>query len=42
MHSIESLKARKQRLMQNGKNLEGQGVLRKLDRKIRNLEKKNS
>ena len=35
---LESLKARRARLLQNGKNFEGQGILRKLDRKIRKIE----
>ena len=32
---LAALEARKQRLMKNGKNSEGQGVLRKIDRQIR-------
>ena len=37
--SITALKSRKHRLEQNGKNSEGNGVLRKINRQIRNLEK---
>ena len=33
-------KQRRQNLALNGKNVEGQGVLRRLDREIRNLERK--
>lgn len=39
MTMLEVLKEKRNRLLQNGKNTEGQGVIRKLDRKIRNLEK---
>ncbi len=39
MTTLEVLKEKRNRLLQNGKNTEGQGVIRKLDRKIRNLEK---
>lgn len=39
--SIAALEARKQRLERNGKNSEGQGVLRKINRQIRNLKKEN-
>lgn len=40
MSKLEALYDRKNRLSQNGKNSEGQGVLRKLERQIRNLENK--
>ena len=36
---LNALRSRYQRLRQNGKNIEGQGVMRKIARKIRNLEK---
>ena len=36
---LEALMARKHRLLQNGKNIEGQGVLRKINRQIRKLKK---
>ena len=39
MEKIEALKEKRNRLLQNGKNTEASGVIRKLDRKIRNLEK---
>ena len=39
MTMLEVLKEKRNRLLQNGKNIEGQGVIRKLNRKIRNLEK---
>ena len=39
MTMLEVLKEKRNRLLQNGKNTEGRGVIRKLDRKIRNLEK---
>jgi len=39
MTVLEVLKERRNRLLQNGKNTEGRGVIRKLDRKIRNLKK---
>ena len=39
MSKIDALKARYNKLKVNGKNHEGQGVLRKLQRQIRNLEK---
>ena len=39
MTMLDVLKEKRNRLLQNGKNTEGQGVIRKLDRKIRNLEK---
>ena len=39
MEKIEVLKEKRNRLLQNGKNIEASGVIRKLDRKIRNLEK---
>lgn len=35
---LEVLEARKQRLLQNGKNHEGNGVLRKIERKINKLK----
>lgn len=37
---IAALYDRKNRLEKNGKNSEGNGVLRKINRQIRNLEKK--
>lgn len=37
MNTIAMLEARKNRLMRNGKNSEGQGVLRKIEREIRKL-----
>lgn len=37
-----ALKDRYRRLSMNGKNLEGEGVMRKIARKIRNLEKELS
>lgn len=37
MYTIAMLEARKNRLMRNGKNSEGQGVLRKIEREIRKL-----
>ena len=36
---LTELYARKQRLEKNGKNSEGVGVLRKIERQIRNLQK---
>lgn len=36
---LKTLKSRRNRLMMNGKNVEGRGVLRKIERKIRNLQK---
>lgn len=36
---INALNDRKNKLLQNGKNLAGSGVIRKIDRKIRELEK---
>jgi len=39
MSQLEVLIDKRNRLLQNGKNTEGSGVIRKLDRKIRNLEK---
>jgi len=38
MNTIAMLEARKNRLMRNGKNSEGQGVLRKIEREIRKLK----
>ena len=38
MYTIAMLEARKNRLMRNGKNSEGQGVLRKIEREIRKLK----
>lgn len=40
--SIAALESRKHRLEQNGKNSEDQGVLRKINRQIRNLKKKEA
>ena len=37
---IAALYDRKNRLEKNGKNSEGNGVLRKINRQIRNLEKR--
>lgn len=37
MNTIAMLEARKNRLTRNGKNSEGQGVLRKIEREIRKL-----
>lgn len=39
MATLTELKARKQRLEKNGKNSEGQGVLRRIEREIRKLSK---
>lgn len=39
MSQLEVLIDKRNRLLQNGKNTEGSGVIRKFDRKIRNLEK---
>lgn len=36
---LKTLESRRNRLMMNGKNVEGRGVLRKIERKIRNLQK---
>lgn len=36
---LTELYTRKQKLERNGKNSEGQGVLRKINRQIRNLQK---
>ena len=36
---LAALYGRKQKLERNGKNSEGQGVLRKINRQIRNLQK---
>lgn len=38
MYTIAMLEARKNRLIRNGKNSEGQGVLRKIEREIRKLK----
>lgn len=38
MYTIAMLEARKNRLLRNGKNSEGQGVLRKIEREIRKLK----
>jgi hypothetical protein len=40
MEKIEVLKEKRNRLLQNGKNTEASGIIRKLDRKIRNLKNK--
>ena len=42
MNTIAMLEARKNRLMRNGKNSEGQGVLRKIEREIRKLKNASS
>ena len=39
---LAALYGRKQKLERNGKNSEGQGVLRKINRQIRNLQKQDS
>lgn len=39
---LKALKARYNLIMSRGKTAEGQGVLRKIARKIRNLEKENN
>lgn len=39
MSKLEVLLEKRNRLLQNGKNFERQGVIRKLDRKIRRLKK---
>lgn len=39
---ISALYERKNRLEKNGKNSEGNGVLRKINRQIRNLEKQKN
>lgn len=39
--SLATLYARKLRLERNGKNFEGKGVLRKINRQIRAAEKSN-
>lgn len=36
---LSALYARKQRLERNGKNLDSRGVIRKIERQIRNLSK---
>lgn len=41
MAEIDALIARRDRLAANGKNTEGQGVLRKVERKIRNIKKRS-
>lgn len=38
---LAALYGRKQKLERNGKNSEGQGVLRKIERQIRKLENKS-
>ena len=40
MTHLEVLIEKRNRLLSNGKNAEGSGVIRKLNRKIRKLEKK--
>lgn len=40
MLHLEALIEKRNRLLSNGKNTEGSGVIRKLDRKIRKLKKK--
>lgn len=40
MLELEALLCRKNKLLMNGKNSEGQGVLRKIDRKIREAREK--
>lgn len=42
MSKLEVLLEKRNRLLQNGKNVEGQGVIRKLDRKIRRLKKESN
>lgn len=37
--TMNTLNARLNRLIRNGKNVESQGVIRKIKRQIRNLEK---
>lgn len=37
--TMHTLNARLNRLIRNGKNVESQGVIRKIKRQIRNLEK---
>lgn len=37
--TMNALNARLNRLIRNGKNVESQGVIRKIKRQIRNLEK---
>lgn len=37
--TMNTLNARLNRLIRNGKNVESQGVIRKIRRQIRNLEK---
>lgn len=39
---LAALYDRKNKLEKNGKNSEGQGVLRKINRQIRNLKKKEA
>lgn len=39
MANLNKLYARKNRLERNGKNSEGQGVLRRIEREIRKLKK---
>lgn len=40
MLELEALLCRKNKLLMNGKNSEGQGILRKIDRKIRKAREK--
>ena len=42
MSKLEVLLEKRNRLLQNGKNTEGQGIIRKLDRKIRRLKKESN
>lgn len=37
--TMNALNARLNRLIRNGKNVESQGIIRKIKRQIRNLEK---
>ena len=41
MTETEVLIARRERLLSNGKNLENSGLINKINRKIRRLEKEN-
>lgn len=41
MSKLDALIEKRNRLLQNGKNTEGSGVIRKLNRKIRNLQKES-
>ena len=40
MSELDALLCRKNKLLMNGKNSEGQGVLRKIERKIRKAQEK--